>query len=250
MSTSALPLAGKIALVTGGSKGIGRATSLRLARDGAKVVVNYASSSKDADEVVNLIGSSHATAIKADVGKVEEIGTLIDATVARWGRIDILIACAGILRLNELENLTEAEFDETFDLNVKGPMFLTQKAAPHMASGSRVVLFSTTQCHASTVTPNYLAYIASKGAIEQMTRALSKDLARKGITVNCCAPGPTATDLFLNGKSEQLLKMIAGFNPQNKIGAPEEIAEVVAFLSSPAASWVSGQVLSANGGQA
>lgn len=119
-----------------------------------------------------------------------------------------------------------------------------------MAPGSRVVLFSTTQCHASTVTPNYLTYIASKGAIEQMTRALSKDLARKGILVNCCAPGPTATDLFLNGNSEQLLKMIAGFNPQNKIGAPEEIAEVVAFLSSPAASWVSGQVLKANGGQA
>lgn len=127
---------------------------------------------------------------------------------------------------------------------------LQQKAVPHMASGSRVVLFSTTLCHASTVTPNYLAYIASKGAIEQMTRALSKDLARKGIMVNCCAPGPTATDLFLNGKSEQLLKMIAGFNPQNKIGTPEEVAEVVAFLSSPASSWVSGQVLSANGGQA
>ncbi|TVY39039.1 Versicolorin reductase [Lachnellula subtilissima] len=250
MSTSSLPLAGKVALVTGGSKGIGRATSLRLARDGAKVVVNYASSSKDADEVVNLIGSEQAIAIKADVGNVEQIGKLIDATVAKWGKIDILIACAGLMRLNELEKLTEAEFDTTFNLNVKGPMFLTQKAVPHMSSGSRVVLFSTTQCHASTVTPNYLAYIASKGAIEQMTRGLSKDLARKGIMVNCCAPGPTATDLFLNGKSEQLLKMIAGFNPQNKIGMPEEVAEVVAFLSSPAASWVSGQVLKTNGGQA
>jgi 3-oxoacyl-[acyl-carrier protein] reductase len=119
-----------------------------------------------------------------------------------------------------------------------------------MAPGGRIVLFSTTQVHASTVTPNYLVYIASKGAIEQMTRGLSKDLARKGIMVNAVAPGPTATDLFLTGKSEQLLKMIAGFNPQNKIGSPEEVAEVVAFLSSPASSWVSGQVLNANGGQA
>lgn len=119
-----------------------------------------------------------------------------------------------------------------------------------MARGSRVVLFSTTQAQASTVTPNYLTYIASKGAIEQMTRGLSKDLARKGITVNCCAPGPTATALFLNGKSEQLLKTIAGFNPQNKIGTPEDVADVVAFLSSPAASWVSGQTLYTNGGQA
>jgi 3-oxoacyl-[acyl-carrier protein] reductase len=126
MSTSTLPLAGKVALVTGGSKGIGRATSLRLARDGAKVVVNYASSSKDADEVVSLIGSEQAIAIKADVGNVEEIGKLIDAAVAKWGKIDILIACAGIMRLNELEKVTEAEFDLTFNLNVKGPMFLTQ----------------------------------------------------------------------------------------------------------------------------
>ena len=126
MSTSALPLAGKVALVTGGSKGIGRATSLRLARDGAKVVVNYASSSKDADEVVNLIGSEHAVAIKADVGNVEEIGKLVDATIAKWGKIDILIPCAGIMRLSELEKVTEAEFDVTFNLNVKGPLFLTQ----------------------------------------------------------------------------------------------------------------------------
>jgi 3-oxoacyl-[acyl-carrier protein] reductase len=134
MSTSSLPLAGKVALVTGGSKGIGRATSLRLARDGAKVVVNYASSSKDADAVVSLIGSEQAIAIKADVGNVEEIGKLVDATIAKWGKIDILIACAGIMRLNELEKVTEAEFDLTFNLNVKGPMFLTQVSSANYKS--------------------------------------------------------------------------------------------------------------------
>ncbi|KAH6669286.1 hypothetical protein B0J14DRAFT_487500 [Halenospora varia] len=250
---STLPLSGKVAIVTGGSKGIGRATSLRLARDGATVIVNYASSSSSADEVVSQINSSgvgKAVAIKADVGNVAEITMLVDETVKQFGKIDILIACAGTMRLQNLDQITEADYDVTFNLNVKGPLFLTQKSAPHMSRGSRVVLFSTTQAHASTVTPNYTTYIASKGAIEQMNRGLSKALAPQGIMVNCVAPGPTATDLFLNGKSDQLLKTIAGFNPQNRIGTPEEIAEVVAFLSSPASSWVCGQTLLANGGQA
>jgi 3-oxoacyl-[acyl-carrier protein] reductase len=119
-----------------------------------------------------------------------------------------------------------------------------------MAPGSRVLLFSTTLCVASTVMPNYLAYVTSKGAIEQMTRLLSKDLARKGIMVNAIAPGPTATDLFLKGKNEQVLKMIAGFNPQGRIGKPEEIAGVAAFLASEEASWVTGQVVRVNGGMA
>lgn len=126
MATSALPLANKVALVTGGSKGIGRATSLRLARDGAKVVVNYSSSSQDAEEVVSLIGRENAIAIKADVGNVEQISKLIEEVVAKWQKIDILIACAGIMRLNELDKVTEAEYDLTFNLNVKGPLFLTQ----------------------------------------------------------------------------------------------------------------------------
>jgi 3-oxoacyl-[acyl-carrier protein] reductase len=119
-----------------------------------------------------------------------------------------------------------------------------------MPSGSRIILFSTTLCAASTITPNYLVYASSKGAIEQMTRVLSKDLARKGIMVNCVAPGPTATDLFIKGKSEQLLKMIAGFNPQGRIGTPEEIADVTSFLAGEGSKWVTGQVLRVNGGMA
>lgn len=119
-----------------------------------------------------------------------------------------------------------------------------------MSPGSSIIFFSTSLCAASTVTPNYLTYVTSKGAVDQMTRVMSKDLARKGINVNAVAPGPTGTELFLNGKSEQLLKMIAGFSPQNRIGAPEEIADVVAFLSSSASKWVTGQVLRVNGGMA
>lgn len=119
-----------------------------------------------------------------------------------------------------------------------------------MPSGSRIILFSTTLCAASTVAPNYLAYVSSKGAIEQMTRLLSKDLARKGIMVNAIAPGPTATDLFMKGKPEGVLKMIAGFNPQGRIGQPDEIASVAAFLGGEESSWVTGQVLTVNGGMA
>jgi 3-oxoacyl-[acyl-carrier protein] reductase len=124
--SSTKPLEGKVALVTGGSKGIGRATALRLARDGAKVVVNFSSDAKAAEEVVKTIGSEQAVAIKADVGNVEEIGKLVDATVQKFGKVDILVACAGILRLNELDKVSEAEFDQTFNLNVKGPLFLSQ----------------------------------------------------------------------------------------------------------------------------
>lgn len=119
-----------------------------------------------------------------------------------------------------------------------------------MSSGGRIIFFGTTLCTASTVSPNYLAYCSSKGAIEQMTRVMSKDLARKGIMVNCVSPGPTATDLFLKGKSEQMLKFIAGLNPQGRLGTPEDIAQVVAFVSGPSSGWMTGQNLRVNGGMA
>jgi 3-oxoacyl-[acyl-carrier protein] reductase len=119
-----------------------------------------------------------------------------------------------------------------------------------MSAKGRVILFSTTQCTASSVTPNYLGYVASKGAIEQATRVLSKDLGRKGITVNCVAPGPTGTDLFFEGKSEQVLNFIKRLNPQGRLGTPEEIASVVGWLAREESGWISGQVIKANGGMA
>jgi 3-oxoacyl-[acyl-carrier protein] reductase len=119
-----------------------------------------------------------------------------------------------------------------------------------MTSGGRIILFSTTQCTASTVSPNYLAYCASKGAVEQITRILSKDLAKRGILVNAVSPGPIATELFMKGKSEGVIKMISNYNPQGRLGRPEEVAETINFLASPASSWVSGQILRVNGGHA
>ncbi|KAK9327584.1 hypothetical protein V1520DRAFT_41203 [Lipomyces starkeyi] len=247
---SSATLAGKVALITGGSKGIGRATALRLANEGANVVINYSSDASAADEVVNLIGADRSLAVKADAGNIAELERLVKETVTKFGKIDILIPNAGVLLMKDLETTTEHDFEMSMALNVKGPYFLAQKAAPHMAPGSHIIFFSTTLCAASTVTPNYLLYVTTKGAVEQMTRVMSKDLARKGISVNAVAPGPTGTDLFFRGKSEQLLKMIAGFNPQNRIGTPEEIADVVAFLSGDGSKWITGQTVRVNGGMA
>lgn len=180
---STQPLAGKVALITGGSKGIGAATALELASLGAKVVINYASDAAPADALVAQIGHDKALAIRADAGNVTEIARLIQETVAWGGKIDILIPNSGLMLNKTLETTTEDDFQRTYDLNVKGPYFLVQKALPHLAKGSHVILLSTSLCAASGITPNYLLYVSSKGAIEQMTRVLAKDLGTKGIIV-------------------------------------------------------------------
>ena len=245
---SSHPLSGKVALITGASKGIGRATALALAHQGAQVVITYSSDAKPADELVSTIGSKHATAIKSDAGSLPAMDALVKEVVSKHKKIDILILNAGILAMKDLEHTTEEDFDKSFTLNVKGPYFLAQKCVPHMSAGSHIIFLSTTQCTASTVTPPYLLYNSTKGAIEQMTRVMSKDLGKKEIFVNAIAPGPTATELFLKGKDENLLKMIAGFSPMNRIGEPEEIAQAMAFLSQ--SKWISGQVVRVNGGSA
>jgi len=216
-------LQGKVAIVTGGSRGIGRAICHKLASEGASVVVNYLSNAAMADEVVNTIGDDKALAVKADAANVHDISRLVDETIKKFGKIDIVVASAGILELCDLDKLTEEDFDRHMNINVKGPLFLVQKAAPHMQFGGRIVLFSTNLTVASTVPPNYLAYCMSKGAVEQMVRLLSKNLAAKAM---------------------------ANFIPQKKIAEPEQVASVVAFLSSEGCSWVSGQTLLVNGGQA
>ena len=251
MSLTPTPLSGKVAIITGGSKGIGAATATALVKLGAKVVINYGRDTAAADELVSQLGSDNAHAVQADASSLEGIESVVNATVAKYGKIDILVPNAGILPMRDVESTSEADFDRAFTMNVKGPFFLVQKAVPHMPRGSRIVLISTTQNHASTVTGSYTLYCATKGAIEQLARLLSKGLeARKGITVNAIAPGPTGTDLFFEGKSEQVLKMIASLNPKNRIGAPDEVADAIAFLCGEGARWVSGQTLRVNGGQA
>lgn len=245
---STTPLAGKVALITGASKGIGAATALELASLGAKVVINYASDSKPADELVQKIGVDKSIAIKANAGDVQEIERLVAETVAWGGNIDILIPNAGLALMRTLEQTEESDFQRTMDLNVKGPYFLAQKALPHMQPGGRIILLSTSLCNFSSLTPNYLLYVTSKGAIEQMVRILAKDLGTKGITVNCVAPGPTATELFFQGKSEEVVQRIASANPFGRIGEPGEIARAVAYFAGEGGSWVNGQILRVNGG--
>jgi 3-oxoacyl-[acyl-carrier protein] reductase len=243
---SATSLAGKVALVTGASKGIGKATAIRLAQQGARVVATYGSDAAAANDLVKSIDG--ALAIQSNAGSVTEIDALVKEVVERCGKIDILVCNAGILQMKDLENTTEEDFDRNFAVNVKGPYFLAQKAVPHMAPGSHIIFLSTTLCTASTVQPNYLLYNSTKGAVEQMTRVMAKDLGKKHIYVNAVAPGPTGTELFFKGKNEQVLKMLAGASPMNRLGEPEDIAEAIAYLSG--SRWVSGQVVRVNGGMA
>ncbi|KAJ9663176.1 hypothetical protein H2198_000937 [Neophaeococcomyces mojaviensis] len=243
------PLAGKIALITGATKGIGRSTAKHLISLGAKVVVSYGGDTAGAEAFIKEVGAENAIAIQGDAGSLDGIDQLVQATVQKHQKIDILIPNAGRLSMTDIEHLDEANFDKSFAINVKGPMFLVQKVIPYMPAGGKIVFVSTTQNFASTVTPPYMLYCATKGAIDQMTRVLAKDLAKKNINVNCVAPGPTGTDLFFEGKPEAVLKQIASLNPFNRIGEPDEVAAAFAFLCSPESRWVNGQVIKINGGQ-
>ncbi|KIJ43532.1 hypothetical protein M422DRAFT_30811 [Sphaerobolus stellatus SS14] len=247
---SSLPLAGKVAIVTGASRSIGAALAIRLARDGAKVVINYVSNSAAADEVVSAIsgeGKGEGFPVKADISTAAGRQLLIDETLKKWQKIDILVNNAGIMLTKTLEQADETNFDTTFNLNVKTPLFLSKLAVPHMAPGSRIILFSSSLTLATTVLPNNLIYVASKGAVEQLTRVLSKDLATKLITVNCVSPGPTDTPLFREGKPESVINMIKGYNPHNRLGTVEDVAGIVTFLAGPESSWISGQNIRVNG---
>ncbi|KAJ3196544.1 hypothetical protein HK101_008553 [Irineochytrium annulatum] len=240
-------LAGKVAIVTGASRGIGRAIAERLSADGANVVVNFASSQAAADKVVASLPTK-SIAVKADVAREDACKALVQAAMDEFGRIDILVLNAGVLTNETLDQITSESFDRSFAINVKGPLLLTKLSHPHMAPGSRVIFFSSSLTSASTVTPNYALYNATKGAVEQLSRTLAKDLGKKGICVNTVSPGPTATELFKDGKSQQQLDFFAGLSPFGRLGEPADIASVVSFLAGPDSAWVSGQNIRVNGG--
>ncbi|WP_165235921.1 SDR family oxidoreductase [Aquisphaera insulae] len=245
---SANRLDGKVALVTGSSRGIGRAIAVRLARDGAAVVVNYAGNAAAAGAVAEEIQGTggRAVAVKADVAVVAEVGRLFDEAIGHFGKVDILVNNAGVILYKRLVDVTEAEFDRLFAINVKGTFFCCQQAARRLADGGRIVNFSSSTT--ALMLPTYSAYVATKGAVEQLSHVLAKEVGARGITVNVVSPGPTDTELFNEGKTEEDRKRLAQMAAFGRLGRPEDIADVVAFLASDEARWISGQNVRANGG--
>jgi 3-oxoacyl-[acyl-carrier protein] reductase len=240
-------LKGKIALVTGASRGIGRVIAERLAKSGASVAVNYSSSAGEAEKVVAGIkgAGGNALAIKADMGRVSDINRMFDQTIAHFGRLDILVNNAGVIIVKPVTATTEEEFDRIFAINVKGVFFACQQAANRLADGGRIINLSSSTT--ARLLPAYGAYVATKGAVEQLTRSLSKEVGARGITVNAVSPGPTETELFLTGKSADQLDFFAKQSAFGRLGRPDDIADVVAFLASDEARWISGQNIRANG---
>lgn len=238
----------KIALVTGASRGIGAAVAKRLARDGFTVVVNYAGSAQAAENVVRDIESAGGQAISAqgDVSKAADVRRLFDTVEEVYGGMDVLVNNAGVMQLSPIAELKDEDYDRLFDINVKGSYNTMREAARRLRNGGRIVNFSSSVV--GLLQPGYGPYAATKAAIEATTMVLARELRGREITVNVIAPGPTATDLFLNGKSDELVDRLAKLSPLERLGTPEDIAAAVAFLVGPDGGWVNGQVLRANGG--
>lgn len=243
-----MSLNGKVAIVTGASRGIGRQVAMQLAQSGAKVAVNYSSNREKADEVVMKIEKfgGQAVAIQADVSKVSEVTALFSKTLEEFGRVDILVNNAGMMENYAIADVTEEIFDRHFALNVKGTYFACQQAMKHMEQGGTIVNFSTSVSGA--MLPTYSVYAATKGAVEQLTRQLAKEFGPKDIVINCLAPGQVSTELFLNGKSPELVDTFRRMNAFGRLGEPEDIANTLELFVSDKARWITGQTIRVNGG--
>jgi 3-oxoacyl-[acyl-carrier protein] reductase len=238
----------RVAIITGASKGIGRAIASRLAQDGFAVVVNYATSREAADEVRTEIEAAggNALAVQADIGSPTAAACLFDAAEERFGAVDALVNNAGIMKLAPLADMDDVSFEQHLAVNLTGTFRGVREAGRRLRDGGRIINFSSSVV--GVYGPGYGAYAASKAAVEALTHVASKELGRRGITVNAVAPGPVETDMFMTGKSEELVQNIVRTIPLGRLGQPDDIASVVSFLASPAGRWVNGQVLRANGG--
>jgi len=241
-------LRGRVALVTGSSRGIGAAIAERLARDGFAVVVNYAGNEAAAQAVVAKIEAAggRAVAWRADVADPAAAAAMFDAAEKAFGGIDVLVNNAGIMALNSIAETTDETFDSIVATNLKGTFNTLREAARRMRDGGRIINLSTSVVGLRLAT--YGVYASTKAAVETLTAILSRELRGRSITVNAVAPGPTATDLFLDGKPPELIERMAKMNPMERLGTPEDIASAVAFLAGPDGGWINGQVLRANGG--
>ena len=240
----------QIAIVTGASRGIGAAVARRLAKEGFAVAINYASSSAEADALVAEItaGGGRALAVKADVSNAGDVRRMFETVEQQLGKVDVLVNNAGVLKTMPLADTSDALYDQTFDINVRGTFNTLREAAARLNNGGRIVNFSSTVLALNL--PGYAIYSATKAAVEAFTQVFAKELRGRNITVNAVAPGPIATALFFDGKTEEQIETFAKLPPLQRLGQPDDIASVVAFLAGPDAGWVNGQILRANGGVA
>jgi 3-oxoacyl-[acyl-carrier protein] reductase len=238
----------RTALITGASGGIGNAVAKRLASDGFDLVVHYAGNPAKAEELVAEVkqGGAKALAIKADVAAAADVKNLFQKSLEEFGKLDVVVHLAGIMPLFPISSGDVESFDKVISTNLRGTFLVLSQAAQNLSSGARIMAFSSSVVAKSF--PNYGAYIASKAGVEALVHVLANELRGRNITVNAVAPGPTGTDLFLNGKGENLIKELANLAPLERLGTPEDIAGVVSFLSGPDGGWVNAQVLRANGG--
>jgi len=252
-------LEGKVALVTGAGRGIGREMALELGRRGAKVIVNYANSEATAEEVVHAIkkSGSDARALKANVADVDQIVRLFDEAVKVWGKLDIVCSNSGVVSFGHVKDVTPEEFDRVFTVNTRGQFFVAREAYKHLEVGGRLILMGSITGQAKGV-PRHAVYSGSKGAIETFVRCMSIDFGDKKITVNAVAPGGIKTDMYHavcreyipdgeNLDDEGVDEYAAGWSPLHRVGLPIDIARVVCFLASQDGEWVNGKVIGIDG---
>ncbi|WP_040801266.1 SDR family oxidoreductase [Nocardia higoensis] len=237
----------RVALVTGGSGGIGRAVVDRLAADGFAVAVHYAGNAERARKIVDAVTdrAGRAISVSGDVADEAAMANAFDVAEAEFGGIDVVVNTAGIMVLSPVASLDLADLDRMHRTNIRGAFVISQLAANRLRRGGALINVSTSQTRLQH--PTYAPYAASKAAVESLTLVLARELRGKDITVNAIAPGPTATPLFLDGKDDQTIDRLAALAPLERLGTPEDIAEVAAFLAGPG-RWINGQVVFPNGG--
>ncbi|MCX8958694.1 SDR family oxidoreductase [Erwinia psidii] len=238
----------KVALVTGASRGIGAEIALRLAKAGYDVVVNYASKQQEAQAVVDRLKETgvDAMAIQGDVSDAVAVAALFATTLKTFGRVDLLVNNAGVLKMLPLVEHDDALFNRTFAVNVQGTFNTLREAGRHMQEGGKIINLSSSALALNM--PGYAIYNGTKAAIEAFTRTFAKELRGRKITVNAVAPGPVETELFLDGKSDEQIRSLANLNPLQRLGQPDDIAAVILFLAGDESGWINGQVIRANGG--